>query len=87
MPRAALPRVNDLLGKVLDLQPTWVATNTDDMQERGLIIRQQLPDLLRAHGARLAAALGIALDDLGVEGRDGTVLKSEIPWVRVFGRA
>ncbi|NMI60232.1 DUF3578 domain-containing protein [Streptomyces sp. RLA2-12] len=56
------------------------------MQERGVIIRQQLPALLRADGAGLSAALGVSLDDLGVEGRDGTGLKSEIPWVRVFGR-
>lgn len=56
------------------------------MQERGVIIRQRLPDLLRAHGADLSAALGTSLDGLGVEGRDGTGLKSEIPWVRVFER-
>jgi hypothetical protein len=56
------------------------------MKERGVIIRQQLPDLLRAGGARLSATLGVGLDDLGVEGRDGTGLKSEIPWVRVLGR-
>ncbi|MEU8787888.1 DUF3578 domain-containing protein [Streptomyces sp. NPDC048643] len=56
------------------------------MQERGVVIRQQLPDLLRADGARLSDALGVSLDELGVEGRDGTGLKSEVPWVRVFGR-
>lgn len=78
--------VNDLLGKVLDLQPSWTAANTEKMQERGVVVRQQLPDLLRAHGRDLSAALGTSLDNLGVEGRDGTGLKSEIPWVRVFGR-
>ncbi|WP_405673399.1 DUF3578 domain-containing protein [Streptomyces canus] len=78
--------MDDLLSKVLELQPSWTATNTDEMQERGVIIRQQLPELLRADGARLSVALGVSLDDLGVEGRDGTGLKSEIPWVRVFGR-
>lgn len=78
--------MDDLLSKVLELQPAWTATNTGEMQERGVIIRQQLPDLLRADGERLSAALGVSLDDLGIEGRDGTGLKSEIPWVRVFGR-
>ncbi|MFF4040671.1 MrcB family domain-containing protein [Streptomyces sp. NPDC001816] len=78
--------MDDLLGKVLELQPSWTAANTEKMQERGVIVRQLLPDLLRADGDRLSTALGISLDDLGVEGRDGTGLKSEIPWVRVFGR-
>ncbi|MFF8400937.1 MrcB family domain-containing protein [Streptomyces sp. NPDC015684] len=78
--------MDDLLSKVLELQPSWTATNTEEMQARGLIIRQQLPDQIRADGARLSAALGVSVDDFGVEGRDGTGLKSEIPWVRVFGR-
>lgn len=86
MQAATLRRVDDLLSKVLELQPSWTATNTEAMQERGVIIRQQLPDLLREDMARLSAALSVSLDDLGVEGRDGTGLKSEIPWVRVFGR-
>ncbi|MER7412604.1 MrcB family domain-containing protein [Streptomyces cacaoi] len=78
--------MDDLLGKVLDLQPSWTAANTEAMQERGLIIRQQLPDLLRDDSAQLSDLLGVDLGDFGVEGRDGTGLKSEIPWVRVFGR-
>ncbi|MER5382233.1 DUF3578 domain-containing protein [Streptomyces sp. NPDC002688] len=78
--------MDDLLSKVLELQPSWTATNTEEMQERGVVIRQQLPDLLRRDGARLSDVLGVSLDDLGVEGRDGTGLKSEVPWVRVFGR-
>ncbi|MDN3024699.1 DUF3578 domain-containing protein [Streptomyces sp. S.PB5] len=78
--------MDDLLSKVLELQPSWTATNTEEMQGRGVVVRQQLPDLLRADGATLSAALGVSLDNLGVEGRDGTGLKSEIPWVRVFGR-
>ncbi|GGW45030.1 hypothetical protein GCM10010350_31170 [Streptomyces galilaeus] len=83
---ATLRPVDDLLSKVLELQPSWTAANTEEMQERGAAIRQHLPDLLRADKARLTTALGVSPDDLGVEGRDGTGLKSEIPWVRVFGR-
>ncbi|WP_255345830.1 MrcB family domain-containing protein [Streptomyces chartreusis] len=78
--------MNDLLARVLELQPSWTATNTEEMQERGVIIRQSLPDLLRVESGRLSTELGIPLADFGVEGRDGTGLKSEIPWVRVFGR-
>lgn len=34
----------------------------------------------------MANALGASVEDLGVEGRDGTGLKTEIPWVRVCAR-
>ncbi|WP_406007628.1 DUF3578 domain-containing protein [Streptomyces sp. NBC_00637] len=78
--------MDDLLSKVLDLQPSWTSTNTEEMQIRGLTIRQEIPGSLREHGAALARALGTAPDELGVEGRDGTGLKTEVPWVRVFGR-
>ena len=83
---ATLPSVDDLLSRVLELQPSWTATNTEAMRERGVVIRQHLPDLLRTDSGRLTAALNVSPDGLGVEGRDGTGLKSEIPWVRVFGR-
>lgn len=86
MVRATLRRVKDLLRKVLALQPSWTSKNTPDMQARGVTIRQELPSFLRAHGEALATALGIPPDELGVEGRDGTGLKTEVPWVRVFGR-
>ncbi|MFC8535268.1 MrcB family domain-containing protein [Streptomyces sp. NPDC057249] len=78
--------MDDLLGKVLELQPSWTAMNTEKMQERGVIVRQQLPALMRADAAHLAAALRVPVDGVLVEGRDGTGLKSEIPWVRVYGR-
>lgn len=84
--RSTLRRVNDLLSKVLELQPSWTAANTEEMKARGVVIRQELPEFLRTHGPALADALGTPHDNLGVEGRDATGLKTEIPWVRVFGR-
>lgn len=84
--RSTLRRVDDLLGYVLDLQGAWTASNTDEMRKRGVHVRQDLPALLRERSSELADALGVAVDELGVEGRDGTGLKTEIPWVRVFGR-
>ncbi|MFJ3707293.1 MrcB family domain-containing protein [Streptomyces sp. NPDC090053] len=78
--------MDDLLGSVLDLQGAWTASNTDEMRRRGVHIRQGLPALLKERSSALAVALGVAVDELGVEGRDGTGLKTEIPWVRVFGR-
>jgi hypothetical protein len=78
--------VEDLLIKVLDLQPSWTSKNTEEMQTRGIAIRQEIPGRLREHGAALAAALGTTPDELCIEGRDGTGLKTEVPWVRVSGR-
>ncbi|WP_406310204.1 MrcB family domain-containing protein [Streptomyces sp. NBC_00623] len=78
--------MDDLLGNVLDLQAAWTASNTDEMRKRGVHIRQDLPALLKEHSSELADALGVTVEDLEVEGRDGTGLKTEIPWVRVFGR-
>ncbi|WP_198033363.1 MULTISPECIES: MrcB family domain-containing protein [Actinomycetes] len=77
--------MDDLLSKVLDLQGVWTAVNTDEMKKRGVFVRQELPAFLRGYKAELADALGVAVDELGVEGRDGTGLKTEIPWVRVYG--
>lgn len=74
------------MGNVLDLQAAWTASNTDEMRKRGVHIRQDLPALLKEHSSELADALGVTVEDLEVEGRDGTGLKTEIPWVRVFGR-
>ncbi|MEU8933336.1 hypothetical protein AB0D30_26065 [Streptomyces sp. NPDC048409] len=51
--------MDDLLSKVLDLQPSWTAANTEQMKERGVVVRQYLPDLLRQDKARLTAALGV----------------------------
>ncbi|WP_435238653.1 MrcB family domain-containing protein [Streptomyces sp. YPW6] len=79
--------MDDLLSKVLDLQGAWTAKNTKEMQKRGVCIRQEIPALLRGDAVSLAEALGVAEDALGIEGRDGTGLKTEVPWVRVYDPA
>ncbi len=55
------------------------------MDERGKLIRLDLPRAITADLPFLADAIGLPLDKLGVEGRDATGAKSQIPWVRVFG--
>ncbi|HEU5155684.1 MAG TPA: DUF3578 domain-containing protein [Streptosporangiaceae bacterium] len=78
--------MDGLLKETLDLQPRWDAQNTSEMQRRGIVIRQLIPAEIRAHNEALAAALDVPLSDLGIEGKDGTGLKTEIPWVRVFSK-
>lgn len=56
------------------------------MHRRGVIIRTEIPERIRNHVETIAAETGTRVSDLGVEGRDGTGLKTEIPWVRIFSR-
>lgn len=70
--------------EVLDLQKVWQAKNTDEMKRRGVVIRRELPDWMRDHLEAIANAMGISPDKVGIEGRDGTGLKTEIPWARVY---
>jgi MrcB-like, N-terminal domain/Protein NO VEIN, C-terminal len=75
------------LERVLELQSSWSWRNTVAMEERGRLIRRTVPARLRGEGDRLSAAIGIPLDDLIVEGRDGTGRKTRVPWVRFGSRA
>ncbi|MEU3758476.1 MrcB family domain-containing protein [Streptomyces albogriseolus] len=76
--------MRELLGEVLDLQKVWRSENTKEMERRGLIIRDEIPDWLRAHREAIAQALGVPPEKVGVEGRDATGRKSQIPWTRVY---
>lgn len=69
--------------KILDLQKQWSAANTEAMKSRGVLVRGTLPDRLRQHVSSLATALDVPESEVGVEGRDGTGRKTEIPWTRV----
>ncbi|MFA1551494.1 MrcB family domain-containing protein [Actinomadura chokoriensis] len=75
-----------LFAEALDLQLEWAAHNTPEMQRRGVLVRTEIPERIRAHVDELATTIGVPLSDLGVEGKDGTGLKTEIPWIRVFSR-
>jgi len=68
--------------RVMALQPFWTDKNTVEMQERGTLIRSDIPVWLRSHQTELIQALGKPVLDFIVEGRDGTGRKTEIPWIR-----
>jgi hypothetical protein len=57
------------------------------MDERGRLIRDVIPAWLGADRARIAAAVGVPVEDLLIEGRDGTGLKGRVPWVRFAARS
>ena len=68
-----------VLEQVLDLQAQWSATNTDAMQERGRLVREVGPTVLRGVIRETGA------DRLGTEGSNGRGNISRVPWMRVFG--
>ena len=49
-------------------------------------MRDLAPGWLGAHRAELAAAIGIPAEDFLAEGRDGTGLKTRVPWTRFSSR-
>ena len=78
--------MRDAFSEVIQLQAMWSSANTEPMKQRGLIIRDRIPKLLRAHQERLQRATGISPEDFAVTGRDGTGRKTLIPWVRFYSR-
>lgn len=57
------------------------------MQRRGELIRSELPVQIKPNIPSIALQMGPTGLDLGVDGRDGTGQKNEIPWVRLFSRS
>jgi hypothetical protein len=73
--------------RIAQLQRQYSSTNTPDMQERGFLIRRDLPELLRGHLGVFKAHLGRFAADLAIEGRDGMGRKTEAPWVRLYSQS
>lgn len=72
--------MRDLLMQVLDLQADWSTSNSEEMQVRGTLVRDEIPEWLRTNlvpGTRV----------LRVHGQDGIGLKAQVPWVRIFDPA
>src|SRR5437899_1584293 len=67
--------LQDALQSVLNLQGKWSAENTQPMQERGNLIRNGIPALLKPLAQR---------DGMDVEGRDGAGKKTRVPWLRLY---
>jgi hypothetical protein len=74
--------VHDAIEEVLLLQTEYSARNTDAMQRRGQIIRTEFRHELEEILPSLSASSRI--DDLNVQGKDGTGQKTEIPWTRIY---
>jgi len=73
----------EVVARILDLQASWSSQNTPEMQERGVLIRQAGPRLVKD----MLAGLSSLIPDLAVEGRDGTGRKTRVPWIRVYSKS
>jgi hypothetical protein len=78
--------MKDELERIMDLQTLWDHRKTPEMDERGKLVRHAGPDWLRSFADELATAMSIPVDDLLIEGRDGTGPKTEVPWFRFASR-
>ena len=72
----------DVLRRICELQPFYAPDNTPEMQERGRLIRSDLPNELRALSQSLSRALGEFGNDFHIDASDGMGRKTELPWVR-----
>ena len=69
--------------EVLDLQLEHSSENTPAMAHRGDIIRNIIPAQMRTWSAASSSAVLPFKGRLNVQGRDGTGLKTFVPWVRI----
>src|SRR4051794_14439804 len=73
--------------EVLALQPAWTWRNTPQMERRGVVVRTEMARWLRDELPALSELVPAEVEDLAVEGRDGTGRKTRVRWVRVFSKA
>lgn len=69
--------------EVLDLQLDFSSENTPNMERRGQLIRNIIPEEMRGWQAAQIDAAGPFRGRLNVQGRDGTGRKTFVPWVRI----
>lgn len=76
----------DTLRRICALQPSYSSENTPAMQERGRLIRQELPQELSRLRPQLVTALGSFGSELAFGSSDGIGRKTEAPWVRIYSQ-
>ncbi|MGB4560046.1 MAG: DUF3578 domain-containing protein [Burkholderiaceae bacterium] len=79
--------LGDVVNKILDLQKLYSSTNTPEMQQRGILIRDELPKLIEDKLEVLEPIFSRLDFQCAIEGSDGKGRKNESPWVRVYDPA
>lgn len=75
--------MREKFAEVLALQLEHSSLNTPAMVRRGQLIRDEIPSEMRTWPACLTSAALPFRGRLNVQGRDGTGLKTFVPWVRI----
>jgi len=70
------------LKRILELQKLYTPTKSEPMDERGQLIKHDLPDWLNSKLYLFNP--NRIIEDLEVEGQDGIGNKSRVPWVRIY---
>ena len=78
--------MKETIRRILQLQRRYTPENNEEMQERGVLVRDELRTEIAALSDPISDALGTFGDDLLIEASDGTGRKSELPWVRFCSR-
>lgn len=76
--------MQELFESVLKLQLQHSSENTPAMIERGKLIRDTIPAEIRGWPASKSSAILPFRGRLNVQGKDGTGLKTFVPWVRIY---
>lgn len=79
-------QLSDQLEQVLVLQKEYNSERTLAMDKRGLMIRRDIPSLLKDMLRGPLQEKSLHDFSWDVEGRDATGKKARIPWVRVFDK-
>jgi len=74
--------IQEAIQQVLPLQLKYNKTNTPDMQIRGSLIRDEIPNLFKSALTSKRIPNSNLIPDLFVEGSDGKGNKNYVPWVR-----
>ena len=74
----------NVVNEILDLQRNYSSTNTPDMQRRGVLIRDALPEIIQDKFETLEPIFSSANFQLAIEGSDGKGRKNASPWVRIY---
>lgn len=82
MGEAETSTLKGIIQRICELQPQYSSDNSEAMQERGRLIRQDLANAIKARGTILRSALREFGDDFHVGASDGVGRKTELPWVR-----
>jgi hypothetical protein len=76
--------LTNVVNEILDLQRNYSSTNTPEMQRRGVLIRDALPEIIQDKFESLEPIFSAANFQLAIEGSDGKGRKNASPWVRIY---